>query len=56
MNWYAIINQDNCFWMGEGREYSTHLQFAKLFTEEEKELSFVFPDESWYLIPNNGDA
>jgi hypothetical protein len=63
MNWYAICNKDGLYWArdnyqrtSESREYTASLEFAKLFTEEEKELSFCFFDEFWYLLPNNGDA
>ena len=56
MNWYAICNADGHYWTGERDEYSTNPEYAKLFTEEEKELSFCFPNEFWLLLPNHGDA
>ena len=56
MKWYVICNKDGHFFTGERDQYSISLEFAKLFTENEKELSFVFQHETWYPLPNPGDS
>ena len=56
MNWYVICDKDGNYWIGERDKYSTSLEFAKLFTEEEKELSFILSDETWYQLQNHGNC
>jgi hypothetical protein len=55
IQWYVII-KGSYYWTGQGDHYTQELSRAKLFTEEEKELSFCFGDEAFIPLPTAGDA
>jgi hypothetical protein len=56
MKWFVIARDNGHYFTGERDEYTEELSRAKLFTEEEKELGFTFPNENWIPLPSPGDS
>jgi hypothetical protein len=56
MKWYVIVRESGQYWTGNRDEYTRELSRAKLFTEEEMDLSFVFPNEAFIPLPTPGDS
>jgi hypothetical protein len=54
--WYVIRRLSGLYWTGHGDECTPDLSQAKLFTELEMEVSFVFKNEEWMPLPTKGDA
>jgi hypothetical protein len=53
--WY-VIKRGNTYWTGIPDSYTDDISRARLFTEIEMEVSFVYGNEVWEPIPTKGDA
>lgn len=56
MKWYVIIKENGQYFTGDRDQYTRELDRAKLFTEEEMDLSFAFPNEKFIPLPTPGDS
>ena len=54
--WYVIYRNDGQYWTGRYDEYSSDISQAKLFKEYDIEMLFIYPNEEWMPLKDNGDA
>lgn len=57
MKWFAIRRiAHNDYYLGKVDEFTTELANAKLYTEAESEIVFLFKGEEWFVLTEQGDA
>ena len=42
---------DGWYFTGVDNRYNQHLEFAKFYSKEERELCFCYGDEEWVSVP-----